>query len=197
LKDQAIQDAAKNNDKSGLGGTTKVINIVSVAGYLRGIGGAPYYASKHAAESLSASLRYELRKWKIQVVTVNPSVHETPLAKSTEQGAIQMWNRLSPKMKEDYGQDVYDEFYRNFTDAVATFMWNPKVVTDEVCHCVQTRYPSSQLIVGSDAKYLISLMMLFPTWLQEWVISKSVETHAQPAAMKIGNKSHTRKSKHE
>ena len=69
------------------------------------IGMSAYAASKHAANAFSTVLRLELKGFGIQVTTVNPSFHGTPLI-NTIMGDVttRIWETLDPVKKKEYGE---------------------------------------------------------------------------------------------
>jgi len=95
----------KSQALSGVYKTSRIINVVSVAGL---VGSVPalsmYHASKFAAEAFSMSLRSELVPFGIPVVTVNPSFHKTPLVEPIGSELDKVWKGLSPELKAEYGQ---------------------------------------------------------------------------------------------
>ena len=84
----------------------RVVNVVSMAGLVVGGFAAPYHGSKFAAEALSSCLRSELQSWNVQVVTVNPSFHETPLTLGMRQTIINMWENVPASVRDEYGEGV-------------------------------------------------------------------------------------------
>lgn len=85
----------------------RVVNVVSMAGLVTGGFAAPYHGSKFAAEALSSCLRSELRNFNVQVVTINPSFHETPLVTGMRQKVHDMWNRVPAWKQDDYGEGIF------------------------------------------------------------------------------------------
>ena len=63
-----------------------------------------YQAAKHAAYAFSAFLRLELAAFGIQVTTINPSYHGTPIVNTMGDKAVEMWDELPPEIKMEYGQ---------------------------------------------------------------------------------------------
>lgn len=88
-------------------GDAQVVNMISMAGMLSGGGfaGTAYEVSKNAAEAFTDGLRLEMKMFGVKVVAVNPSFHETPLVASVpERLKAELWEPLSPDLKEEYGQ---------------------------------------------------------------------------------------------
>lgn len=86
----------------------RIFNLSSMAGMISGSPGlAAYHASKHAAVAFSTCLRIELKAFGIQVTTINPSYHNTPLTNTMYLRADRMWETLSPRLKAEYGQGMH------------------------------------------------------------------------------------------
>jgi NAD(P)-dependent dehydrogenase (short-subunit alcohol dehydrogenase family) len=98
FKEQAIQETHTGG---------RIINITSMAGLISNgvMGMSAYSASKHAANAFSHILRTELlSSYNIQVCTVNPSFHKTPLVDTMGDVLSNIWEKLDPKLKEEYGE---------------------------------------------------------------------------------------------
>jgi NAD(P)-dependent dehydrogenase (short-subunit alcohol dehydrogenase family) len=59
------------------------------------------YGLQHAANAFSSVLRLELKCFGIQVTTVNPSFHGTPLVHSMGDDTSKLWEKLDPTKKEE------------------------------------------------------------------------------------------------
>lgn len=98
LKEQAI---------SRIHTDARILNITSMAGLVAqgAIGMSAYSASKHAANAFSQILRAEVfPSFQIQVTTINPSFHGTPLVHSMGGLASQQWASLKASTKAEYGE---------------------------------------------------------------------------------------------
>jgi NAD(P)-dependent dehydrogenase (short-subunit alcohol dehydrogenase family) len=98
FKEQAI---------SGLHTDSRILNITSMAGLVAqgAIGMSAYSASKHAANAFSHILRAEVYpSFQIQVTTINPSFHGTPLVHSMGDMASKQWDSLGAPIKAEYGE---------------------------------------------------------------------------------------------
>jgi len=82
----------------------RIINVVSMAGLVTGGIASPYHGSKFAAEAFSSCLRSEMRNFNVQVVTVNPSFHKTPLVTGMRQKVLDMWEQVPASLKNEYGE---------------------------------------------------------------------------------------------
>ena len=89
----------------------RIFNMTSMAGLVPlSIGMSAYGASKHAANAFSSVLRMELKSFGIQVTTINPSFHATPLVHSMGDKAKQEWDKLDDTRKEEYGEGAWLSF---------------------------------------------------------------------------------------
>jgi NAD(P)-dependent dehydrogenase (short-subunit alcohol dehydrogenase family) len=97
LKEQAIQQSYQG---------MRIFNLTSMAGLVAGlIGFSAYAASKHAANAFSTALRLELQSsFGIQVTTINPSFHSTPLVETMGDTLSEKWEKLDAAKKKEYGE---------------------------------------------------------------------------------------------
>src|SRR5215510_4361309 len=77
----------------------KVVNLSSMGGKLTLPGGAFYHATKHAVESLSDALRFEVQGFGVDVIVVEPG----PIKTRFGDPAYAAFNRaVAAKIKEAY-----------------------------------------------------------------------------------------------
>ena len=101
FKDQSVERTYAD-------GGMRIFNLTSVAGLVTmGIGMSAYAASKHAANAFSSILRVELKGFGIQVMTINPSFHGTPLVTKMQDVSSKQWGKLDMRKKEEYGQGTF------------------------------------------------------------------------------------------
>lgn len=97
LKDQALYKGSYKG--------SRILNIVSVAGLACSpVGFGSYCPSKHAAQAFSQCLRSELAAFGIQVTTINPTFHRTPIVTNARDTHQHYWNMLPEKSREEYGE---------------------------------------------------------------------------------------------
>jgi len=85
-------------------GQGRVINMSSVAGLHGYPGLSTYCATKHALEGLSQVLRFELNKFGVDVVTIQPGDFSkaTNLLNSHHTNMNHMWGEMSDQNREEY-----------------------------------------------------------------------------------------------
>jgi hypothetical protein len=99
------------------------------------------------------------------------------------QEALQMWIDLPSNKREDYGEDFFQQLFRNGVQLPEMFMWKARVVQQELVKSVLHKNPPSQIIVGSDAKYAMMILRHFPVWLQDWIQSLVLQSLIKPKIM--------------
>lgn len=97
----------------------RVINVASLAGRFAIPGMVGYCVSKAAVISFSEGLRREMKKWDIDVITIEPHLFNTNLCNNESNHSLlnKAWNETSEEVRSDYG-DVYFEGYKKFLNKV-------------------------------------------------------------------------------
>lgn len=91
--------------KDGVHAGSRILNIASAAGKAIGAGGlTAYSASKHAAVAFSSGLHVDMASFGIQVCTICPTFHGTPMFMNAASCALDYHKNLPSDIKEDYGQ---------------------------------------------------------------------------------------------
>lgn len=171
--------------------SARIVNVTSMAGLTTAQNGSIYFVSKHAAEAFTNCLRLEMRDWDIDVVTVNPSFHETPLVTVMESQWRQCWERLDPDLRQQYGEGKHQlvvlapsssskgshlslEYFEGsvlrMLDPPKSQMWRAHVVTDQLVNAVELAHPPLKMLVGLDAKFVLVSLRMMAVWLQDILI---------------------------
>jgi len=206
LKEQAIERSY---------GGSRILNLTSLAGVMPGApGSAAYGASKHAAQAFSQSLRGELNAFGIQVSTVNPSVHGTPLLKGAAGRLEELWKGLSEEKREEYGEGasirskhmmcswilevlrfhltqlscpLFTDFFNRIlgmVDGMTALAWNADVVADLTLGLLEARKMPPEFVVGIDGRYLFVLFRLLPWWVFAGIGAVAPTKPMTPAVLK-------------
>jgi NAD(P)-dependent dehydrogenase (short-subunit alcohol dehydrogenase family) len=129
-------------------GSARIVNISSIAGKIAQPILAPYSASKFALESVSDSLRLELRPQGILVCLVNPGAIDTPIWKKGE--------AAEAAIPQDHpARQLYGSMIDRVTNAAknaAKSAIPPLTVAKAVEACLKRRRPKIRTFVGLDAK---------------------------------------------
>ena len=153
-------------------GHGRIINMGSIAGRASMPFMAPYAASKHALEAITDALRLELQPWGIRVALITPGAIATPIWGKTRKETDTWDATWSQDLK-----DMYKEGFTRIKDAAtaAGEQAQPaRVVAAAVAHALQSRWPKTRYLVGSDAAIRSWLALLLPDRLNDWIITRIV-----------------------
>ena len=67
-----------------------------------------YCITKYGVEAFSDALRREMSPWRVLVSVIEPGRFQTGIAHNVVESIKQLWNNLTPEMKEDYGNKRLD-----------------------------------------------------------------------------------------
>lgn len=161
----------------------RILNVTSMAGLVSPLPSlGAYGASKHAAQCWSESLRVELAPWNIQVATVNPTFHKTPMASDHASKLRRQWTSLSNSSRHEYGEDYLKECQVSAEKTTTQFCWNLNVVMDEILKCLFLEKLPMRVIVGIDGRLVTVAMRMLPDWIVEFAVHKT-QPRPVPAAM--------------
>lgn len=125
----------------------KIINISSIAGKLTSPLGSWYFASKHAVEGLSDSLRQELKPQGIDVVIIEPGGIKSEWAKIAK---VHLTETSKGTVYEETAQGV-----SRFFPFVEHENSDPEVIVSLVNKAICARKPKSRYVGGRLAKPLL------------------------------------------
>jgi NAD(P)-dependent dehydrogenase (short-subunit alcohol dehydrogenase family) len=86
---------------------SRVVNICSVAGYLRAPGMASYCCSKYALESFSDCLRRKMAVWSLSVSTIETGFMKTLIVEEHDKSLRILWNELANDVKDHWDEEFY------------------------------------------------------------------------------------------
>lgn len=97
----------------------RVVNVASLAGRFAIPGMVGYCVSKAAVISFSEGLRREMKKWDIDVITIEPHLFNTNLVNSevNHEQLRRAWSETDNDIVEAYGE-CYFEGYQRFLNKV-------------------------------------------------------------------------------
>jgi NAD(P)-dependent dehydrogenase (short-subunit alcohol dehydrogenase family) len=149
-------------------GSARLVNMSSIAGRIAQPIVGPYTASKFAVESLTDSLRMELRSQGIVVCSVNPGAIDTPIW-SKASAAAQAMTPEHPA-RQLYGhiiQGVTTAANQAHATAAPVSLVAKSVLTAMTCQNPKTRY-----FVGKDAKSGAMAKRLIPDKVFDAILRK-------------------------
>ncbi|HEY3472261.1 MAG TPA: oxidoreductase [Amycolatopsis sp.] len=131
-----------------------IVNVSSIGGEISLPLGAWYYASKHALEAYSDTLRMEVRPFGIDVVIVQPGIIKTEFE-----------DRTAAQLREYSGQGAYREMAEAMARRGETGLADgsdPAVVAQAIREAVEAEHPRTRYAVGWLADKLLELNRSLP-----------------------------------
>jgi len=164
---------------------SRIINLVSVAGLCPMEAGSAYASSKHAAIGFTDSLRGELRPFHIQVSTVNPAFHSTPMLDHAMELGPDLLKSLPLETREKYGEEYFEQKLKAAKVLIETSSWKMDVVVEHIVHCLEVARTPAEAQIGLDARFSFMPILMLPKWLSGAIFSKLLFSVPKPAAMKL------------
>jgi NAD(P)-dependent dehydrogenase (short-subunit alcohol dehydrogenase family) len=146
----------------------RVVNLSSMGGRFTFPGGGFYHASKHAVESLSDALRYELAPFGVRVVLVEPG----PVRTAFGDTAVATIDAVPPA-DDDYARFRlalalrYAQAYDGRRSSMAS---SPAQVARVIVRAVSSSRPRARYAVGPVARTMIGLRRFAPAPVFDAVI---------------------------
>jgi NAD(P)-dependent dehydrogenase (short-subunit alcohol dehydrogenase family) len=146
----------------------RIVNISSISGRYASPFLSPYSCSKFALESISDSLRVELRPWDIAVIVLEPGSIATPIWEKSLAAAREMIQKMPPRAKALYGvamdhaiQSIFHMGQRGIpVSAVARV----------VAQVLTARRPKARYPIGRGVRLAIILSFLAPAaWRDQYI----------------------------
>lgn len=144
----------------------RIINVSSVAGRVTLPFFGPYNSTKHAVESISDSLRHELRPHGVDVVVIEPGAVKTRFG-SLEQEQISHWIEHAPAYA---GQlQTLKHFHHDLHAKGA----DPVSVAGKLVEACEVADPSPRQIVPLlPGAAFIAIKAWLPTRLTDWIVKQ-------------------------
>ncbi|MFT4769468.1 MAG: NADP-dependent 3-hydroxy acid dehydrogenase YdfG [Glaciecola sp.] len=144
----------------------RVINVSSVAGKVTVPFFGPYNSTKHAVESISDSLRHELRPHGVDVVVIEPGAVKTRFG-SLEQQQIEHWIENAPAYAEQLR--TLKAFHHDLHSKGA----DPITVAGSIVDACEGHRPSPRRVVPFfPGSAFIAINAWLPTRVSDWIVQK-------------------------
>ena len=148
----------------------RIVNVTSVSGRISLPLFGAYHASKWAVETLSDSLRMELRPFGIQVVVIEPGTIRTEFTDRSKREAGAVEAQGSPYAP------VYAALEAT-TEKVMAQAVGPEVISQAMLRAIEARRPNARYTAPFHALLTMYLVKAMPTWLTDAVMSRMAGLH--------------------
>jgi NAD(P)-dependent dehydrogenase (short-subunit alcohol dehydrogenase family) len=147
----------------------RVINIGSLAGFLPMPYQAAYAASKHALAGWTETLDFEVRRFGIRAILIQPGFIRTDIDRNSTTGALL--------------KDIYSDERSRVTEKLRISVESgddPVTVADAVLQAATKREPTIKVLVGRGARQVRVLRTLLPRTVFEFGLRRQFELGDPP-----------------
>jgi NAD(P)-dependent dehydrogenase (short-subunit alcohol dehydrogenase family) len=150
----------------------RVVNVSSIGGRVAGPLFGPYAASKFALEAMTDSLRREVGRLGVRVVSVEPGGIATPIWDKGMQDA----DRLVDNMPDDARRRYSDVIaaVRKEAERMSRDGLPPVAVAEVVGRALTARRPRTRYVIGRDARVQAALARLLPDRILDALIARAL-----------------------
>lgn len=96
---------------------------------------------------------------------------------------IKTYSDFRPSFTVPFFSTAYYERYRNLSvDMPRMVTWKADVVAEVVMKCLKMKHAPSDLLIGTDARFVLPILRMLPAWCSDFLFS--LNRPPIPAAMK-------------
>jgi short-subunit dehydrogenase len=146
-------------------GSGRILNVSSVSGRMSMPLFGAYHASKWAIETMSDSLRMELRPFGVHVILIEPGTIRTEFVDRSKREASAVETPGSP----------YAPIYARLDKVAEQLMAQavgPEVISRAMIRAVEARRPRPRYVAPLHAKIGLMLVRAMPTWLTDAILMR-------------------------
>nr|WLO36069.1 17-beta-hydroxysteroid dehydrogenase type 6-like protein [Sinonovacula constricta] len=164
----------------------RLINISSLAGRVALPGFTAYSASKFGVIGFSDSLRREMFKFGVKVITIEPKLYRTAIADSDfhAQTNQRMWTAAADGVKVDYGDTYFRAFIDNMLKNLKRSSRKTYQVTDDLMHATSAKYPYTRYVPNAKIQVLSDMFMVSSNLFQDYVLNRLLRVPCVPFSMR-------------
>jgi len=156
--------------------TSRLIFVSSALGRINLPVMAPYCASKHALESVTDGFRMELRKFNIDVISIQPGVISTQFRTTTPEISAENLQTAKDSKGIYCSQDIvqfYSKMIENFMKGYSSVQSPPKVVSDVIEAAMLDSKPYTRYQAGRDSQLVIPIIEFIPERITDILLTRN------------------------
>ncbi|XP_072034224.1 D-beta-hydroxybutyrate dehydrogenase, mitochondrial-like [Amphiura filiformis] len=164
----------------------RVISVSSISGIWTCPSGGPYSMTKYGIEALSDALRYEMYRFGVKVIMIEPG----NFTGSTNVGdsvtiESEIWDNMDDVSRQDYGRNYIHKFVEKMTTYVKNSPNKDRTpVVNAMVDAVTSSSPKHRYLVGGmitwTTYYLTYSYRLLPSWLTDYRAIKDFDSLPLP-----------------
>jgi short-subunit dehydrogenase len=137
----------------------KVVNVSSMGGKLTFPGGGAYHATKYAVEALSDALRFEVRRFGVDVILIEPGLIRTRFGE-TAAGTVESTGADRPYA--EFNAAVARATKKVYEGPLSRLGGGPETVARAIERAISARRPRTRYPVTASARLMIAQRRLLP-----------------------------------
>ncbi|XP_033735857.1 D-beta-hydroxybutyrate dehydrogenase, mitochondrial-like [Pecten maximus] len=162
----------------------RIVNVSSVKGRYSWPGDSVYIVSKHGVETMSDSLRLEMKKFEVNVSVIEPgqygeatSINGPEQMKRFKKEIDYMWEQASEDVRQTYGRPYFDAIYKGMET-----INDRRLSADPVINAIEDSLisvtPKARYVIGGSFSVVDELAVLakvynfLPEFISDWIIEK-------------------------
>jgi len=159
--------------------TSRLIFMSSYLGRINAPIVSPYTASKHALESFVDAFRVELKKFNVDVISIQPGDIKTPFAANAESVIQDNLNWVDQNQDKLYCSTdtvkTYKKMVQNHVETARKFAngRSPSLVSDEIVNAMLDSSPYTRYQAGIDSRYVAHFFEILPDSILDFLVGIS------------------------
>lgn len=149
----------------------RIVQCSSVLGFIAMPFRGPYTASKHALEGYTDTLRAEVARFGIKVISIQPG----PITSAFRANALAVFERTIPVEGSAYADSYASQLARLRSSGRARFELGPEAVTQSLIQALDSANPRPIYRVTTPTKAIAITKRLLPTRLLHAFLTKAAE----------------------
>jgi NAD(P)-dependent dehydrogenase (short-subunit alcohol dehydrogenase family) len=151
---------------------SRIVNVVSAAGFFSFPNTSAYSAAKYALKSFSDCLRREMAPWKLRVSIIEPGALRTTMMDGYDEKLRKIWHGLESDVQQRWGLEYLNKI---ITTAInSPFIVNaddPMRVVGAIQHAITNTEPRLRYRPGWQGKLIYFVFYLSPAWFSDKLLS--------------------------
>jgi NAD(P)-dependent dehydrogenase (short-subunit alcohol dehydrogenase family) len=142
-------------------GWGKIVQISSMGGKLTFPGGGLYHATKHALEALSDAMRFEVKRFGVDVILIEPGLITTSFGTTAarELGAATAGDGPYDDFNRAVGEATTETYEKGFLSRLGG---PPEAVAEKIETALNAKRPRARYTVTPSARALLTLHAVLP-----------------------------------
>ena len=133
----------------------KIVNVSSMGGKLTFPGGGIYHGTKHAVEAISDALRFEVRKFGVDVIVIEPGLIKTQFAEAAV-GKIESGTTSNGPYAE-FNAAVAEATAGAYEGPLGKLGGGPEDVAHKIAKAISRRRPRTRYPVTPSARMILAM----------------------------------------